>query len=406
MKPRIAFVIQRYGEHIHGGAEQYCRMIAENMVRHWDIDVLTTTAKDSLSWINYYPQGLEILNGVTIKRFSVDRKRNMKSFNKLTSRLRSLGGSQSVKEGEEWLRAQGPFSSELTSFIEENKNYYDYFFFYTALYPTAYFGIQPVAAKSILVPLAHDEFVMNFPVYMKLFRRPLYMIFSTPEERDFIYSNYKNSHIRGSVIGSGIASEMDTSATKRDGSHKFSELLQHDYIIYAGRIDPGKGVYELIDYFKKLKGNLSIPIKLVIVGSGHPIRTGHQDIIYTGFIEENIKMQLIQHAKVLVNPSYFESFSLVLLEAWAARVPVLVNGKCSVLRGQVERSRGGLIYTNYDEFSRNLLTLLNNKTTSNKFASRGKKYYLENYSWNIIREKYLTSLKYLNRNAFLLGHEA
>ena len=41
-------------------------------------------------------------------------------------------------------------------------------------------------------------------------------------------------------------------------------------------------------------------------------------------------------------PSYFESLSMVALEAWALGRPVLANGRCDVLKGQCIRSNAGL----------------------------------------------------------------
>ena len=113
------------------------------------------------------------------------------------------------------------------------------------------------------------------------------------------------------------------------------------------------------------------------------------DVIPLGFIDEMDKWATITNAKCLINPSPYESFSIVLLESWASGRPVLVNGQCQVLKGQCRRSHGGLWYKNYDEFEACLNFILNNESIAKKMALNGRKYAQANYSWNIIKEKYL-----------------
>ena len=73
---KIAFVVQRYGININGGAEQHCRQLAEKMAVSHTVDVLTTTSEDYYTWENSFPVGETKLNGVTVRRFSVDCVRN------------------------------------------------------------------------------------------------------------------------------------------------------------------------------------------------------------------------------------------------------------------------------------------------------------------------------------------
>ena len=65
----------------------------------------------------------------------------------------------------------------------------------------------------------------------------------------------------------------------------------------------------------------------------------------------------IAASDVLIMPSPYESLSIVVLEAFALGKPVLVNGHCDVLRGQVLRSGGGLYYENAAEFIDGLYVL-------------------------------------------------
>jgi hypothetical protein len=96
-------------------------------------------------------------------------------------------------------------------------------------------------------------------------------------------------------------------------------------------------------------------------------------------------------------PSYFESLSMVALEAWALGKPVLANGQCDVLRGQCIRSNGGLYYDNFAEFVETLRAIDFNPTLAAALGRHGREYFQSNYTWPIIERKYLDMLERLER---------
>ena len=101
-------------------------------------------------------------------------------------------------------------------------------------------------------------------------------------------------------------------------------------------------------------------------------------------------------AEVLIMPSFYESLSMVTLEAWALGRPVLANAKCDVLKGQCRRSNGGLYYENYGEFREALKLLLGFASACGPpWAENGKTYFDENYTWETIENKYLAILNRL-----------
>ena len=85
---------------------------------------------------------------------------------------------------------------------------------------------------------------------------------------------------------------------------------------------------------------------------GDPVRPldEHPDVIRTGFVSEELKESALSGALALAQPSYFESFSMILTEAWAHAKPALVQGYCDVLAGQCRRSGGGIPYKGFAEF--------------------------------------------------------
>ena len=102
-------------------------------------------------------------------------------------------------------------------------------------------------------------------------------------------------------------------------------------------------------------------------------------------------------ADLLVMPSYYESLSMVTLEAWALGRPVLVNGRCDVLCGQCVRSNAGLYYESYEEFAETLHAIVSNSTLRTALGRNGRAYFNAHYTWPVIEGKYLDMLERLER---------
>jgi glycosyltransferase involved in cell wall biosynthesis len=94
-------------------------------------------------------------------------------------------------------------------------------------------------------------------------------------------------------------------------------------------------------------------------------------------------------------PSYFESLSMVALEAWALGRPVLANGRCEVLKGQCVRSNAGLFYETYEEFAEALRSIVDNALLAEALGMNGRVFYRQQYDWPVIERKYLAMLESL-----------
>lgn len=388
---KIAFVAQRYGLEISGGAELHCRWIAEHMKKYFEVEVLTTRAFDYITWKNHYPKGKEIVNGIPVKRFSVDKTRNPVKFGRIQSFI--LENEHSQQDELEWLEEEGPFSSSLLQYIRDHKDDYDYFIFFSYRYYHSYWGINAIAHKSILVPTAEHDPIIHLKIFKDLFRKPQAIIYNSVEERRMINSLSNNEHILGDVVGVGTEIPSHFSGQKFCHDHQ----IEGDFLIYIGRIDENKGCYELFDFFLRFKQETGSDIKLILLGSAILKIPSHPDISFLGFLADEEKFSALDGAILLLMSSFYESLSMVTIEAWAAEKPVLANGRCQVLKGQCLRSNGGLFYEDYDEFKETLALLLASPKLRQALGKNGLEYFRRNYTWEVIENKYLSLLNRLEK---------
>ncbi len=379
---KVAFVVQRYGTEINGGAELHCRHVAEHMSKYWDIEVLTTCAKDYYSWKNEFKEGIETVNNISVRKFSVDKQRRMFFF-KLYSIL-AFREKSSFQQQERWMKLQGPFSSSLFQFIEDHKNNYQYFFFFTYLYCTTYFGLKYVRDKAILIPTAHDERPIYLNIFKKMFLIPQGFIFNTIEEKSFVDKLFSTENKASDVVGVGVKLPGKVENIFRK---KFN--VSEKYVLYIGRIDVMKGCKEMFEYFIRFIKDFKVNVKLILSGHKTTQIPFHPDIIYLGSLSEADKFEALHSAEFTIMPSKYESLSIFCLESWLLKKAVLVNQKSKVLKGQCSRSGGGILYNDYQTFSKNINLLLSDKTLNNKLGENGYNYVTANYRWDIIEKKYL-----------------
>lgn len=385
---KVAFVVQRCGREVNGGAEKLCFLIAKRMAAHWQTEILTTCALDYISWANYYPPGDEIIDGVVVRRFLVSNTRDIEFFNSLSSRLKSNIDNATLEQQKDWMSAQGPWSPALFEFIKSHAADYRIFIFFGYLYAQTWFGLPTVANKAILVPLAHDEWTIYLNIWDYFFSLPYGLVFNTLEERDFIVKRFPHLCLQGPVAGVAVDRPSDIDPLRFRHKYKIDE----EFLLYIGRIDPSKGCDNLFDFFLRRRSAKKKPSKLLLFGSAMMPIPAHRDIISLGFISEQDKWDGLAACSTLVMPSPYESLSMVLLEAWLVAKPVLVNGYCKVLVGQCRRSNGGIWYENFEQFTQGL-DIFQNGCYSSILGRQGWRFVKKHYSWDNIDQVYLNLLK-------------
>ncbi len=390
---KVAFVVQRYGVEINGGAELHCRWVAEHMSRHWEVEVLTTRAHDYVTWTDHYPEGEETINGVRVRRFSVSRPRDPEKFGRIQDFI--LTREHTEKDELAWLEEEGPTSPALLQYVRTHTADFDYFIFFSYRYWHSYWGIRSVPKKAILVPTAERDPVIDLKFFKDLFRLPRAFVYNSEEERTMIQAISGNADIPGLVVGVGSEVPADAAPERFRRAHGLDE----PYVLYLGRIDQNKGFPLLFEDFLRFKSETASSLALVLIGNSILPIPKHPDIRALGFRPEQDKFDALAGAEALIMPSFYESLSMVTLEAWALGRPVLANARCEVLQGQCRRSNGGLYYSNYPEFRESLKLLLASDRLRRALGENGRRYYQTHYTWPIIEGKYLEVVRRLGGEA-------
>ena len=79
----------------------------------------------------------------------------------------------------------------------------------------------------------------------------------------------------------------------------------------------------------------AVPHSLLLIGAPALPIPDDPRIRHLGFLDEQDKYDALAGAEILLVPSPYESLSMVTLEAMALGVPVVVNGRCDVLRAWI-----------------------------------------------------------------------
>jgi len=422
---RIAFIIQRYGAEVLGGSEFHCRLVAERLTTQHDVEVLTTCARDYITWENEYAEGVDRIRGVTIRRFASARTRDLAAFNAYSDWI--FNNPHTHADEIEWLKQQGPWCPALIDYLRQHHQQYDVLIFFTYLYAPTVVGLEVNPARSVLVPTSHDEPAIRLGIYRDVFSRPAAILFNTESERRFICRQFPDRPLLEETAGVGIdipqhesyprmpappemsdedttpSDEEETVIAAPDEETPLGEFPSHllargavfrrrhrlygPIALYGGRIDPGKGCEELIEYFSsyvKDGGEATLAlmgVKLMSLPEEPFIR-------FAGLLSDLERLQALEAATIVVVPSPHESLSLLALEAMAVGTPVLVNAHSEVLVEHCVRSNAGLFYGDRDEFVECLRLLVGDPRLRAAMGRNGRHYVRRHYRWDVVLAKY------------------
>jgi glycosyltransferase involved in cell wall biosynthesis len=382
LKKKIAIINQRYGLEVNGGSELYSRQIAERLIAKYDVEVLTSCAVEYVKWANYYKEGVEDINGVTVRRFPTVHERIPKIFSALDSYMLSNPDAD-VETSDKWIENMGPYCPDLVEYVDAHQDEYEAIIVVTYLYYTAVKSIVRIKNKAIFIPTAHQEPYIHYDMYKKVFGAADAFVFLTDEEKDLVHALFHNEDVPYEVMGVGV--DVPESVDESRFKQKYN---LDEYMIYVGRIDEGKDCPRLFKYFMEYKKRNKNNLKLVLMGKAVCDIPKSPDIISLGFVSDEDKFDGIKGAKALILPSKFESLSISVLEAMTLSIPVIVNGICDVLKGHCVKSNGGLYYKNYFEFEGCINYMLEHRSEYEQMCRNARQYVDDYFQWDDIMKKF------------------
>ena len=403
---RLCFVVPWYGKSISGGAEAECRAWIEAIREFCPslvVEVATTTLQEfAAHWnLSVHPEGAHTETGVVVHRFHPTRpiRRIFSWINGFfltsgdTASLQGKGTSPVCSAVEWYYIHHMIISPGLFHFLSTRYHDFDFFIYMPYLYSTSLLGGRLTGEKSILIPCLHEERY----AYMGFVRRLLASVCAVgahvPAEARLVTRLAQGRAAEVSILGEPMETEVPVGEAQIFRNHYG---IQSPFLLYLGRKIEGKNLLALVAYFKKYKEQYPSDLKLVLAGKGDLQFKDAWDVVDLDFLSEPDKQHALAACELLVQPSLLESFSLVLMEAWLQRKPVLVHGDCEVLADHCKGSGGGLCFVNAVTFTQSLQVILTQKDASARMGEAGCRYVKENYDRESVARKFETFVRNLS----------
>lgn len=377
---RVAVVVPRYGADIGGGAESQARGFAQEAARQgWTVEVWTTCAHSHYTWENKYPAGESWDGPVRVHRFPVqlDKVERQHAIEwALSTRYHVPREDQYA-----WLEG-GTQSPGLYTHIARHAPDFDAVVVLPYAMPLMNRAAWAAPDHVVLWPCLHDEPYAYLEPVRLLMESVRGVMFNSPEEGDLARQQLRIAPRRAVVLGEGVTLEPPTTPPS----------LAPQNLLFIGRLEPGKNLSLLYSYVQRYAEEGG-SLRLVVGGRGPYLPPTHPAFDYRGYVSDAQKGALYASSLALCQPSLFESFSLVIMESWLAGRPVLVHRDCSVTRGHVQRSRGGLWFSHYEEFVGTIEWLQGNPDLATRMGQNGGEYVRRNYTWPAVVTRFEETLR-------------
>ena len=422
---KFAFVTPRYGADIPAGAEHACRLLAERVCLRHEVDVLTTCARDSLTWRNEYSETSDRVRGVLVRRFAVNQIRDDDAFQSLSSRV--LADPHNRADADEWVRALGPSSPGLLDFLRRQSRSYDAIVFFSLQHATTVQGVAAAPERSVVFPYVGLNPVLRLSIWSEVLGSARAVGYLSVAERDLVHRYLRVFPAAEDVVGIGIdipepetyprhqqdpadtiVRDDDERGAPEDSSPAPDYLsgrgipfrrrhrLHGPFAIYGGRVESHNGCEEMIEYFDgALTGECDptlvlMGVKLMKIPEAPHIRMA-------GVASDRERLIAYEAAEVTLAPGPDDTLAQPVLESLAVGTPVLAAARNEAAVVHCRRANAGLYYATREEFVEALQLMMSNTTMREQLGENGRQYIRQHHRWDVVMARFERLIKKLPR---------
>ncbi len=407
---RIAFVLTWFGRDAAGGAESEAYGLIQAIRRHapeMDVEVYATTLKEFAGDWNqpHHPEGSREEDGILVHRFNpIPMDRSL--FHYLNGTHLMQGGTDAL-----WTpsgKRKSPFHPLVEAYYLRHMVYspgllrslrnrlgdYHAIVLIPYMFASTVLGAWIARRRALLIPCLHNERYAYMNVYEHAFTPTGRALCHVRSEAALYTRLYPKA--RAPIV---LGEQVDTHVPEGDAK-RFRQKYGMDspFLLYAGRQIAGKNLPLLIEWFQAYRQNTSPsdPLQLVLMGKGDLDYRHVPGVIQLGFLPAEDKADAYRAALCLVMLSVYESFSIVLMEAWLQSTPAIVHADCAVTRDHMEDARGGFTAHDAPSFKHAVDQLRRDKELCDRLGQRGRAYVLAQYRPERIVERFKSALLNLN----------
>jgi glycosyltransferase involved in cell wall biosynthesis len=383
---KLGVVVPRYGTDVVGGIEHWLRLLGQHLVslKGWDVDVFTTCAVSAATWADELPPGVTELDGVTVHRRRSISGRDPRS-GALNVVIRQNPAVVPDELAHHFVELVGPVCPDVLD--DAARSDCDLVAVTPYLFWPAVQGVARLGRRVIFHSAAHDEPELHLPIMRDVFRAAGGFAYNSYSEQALVERTFPVAHLPASVIGATVVEGSGDPVAARAA---LGLAPDERFVLCVGRVERAKGSHVLADLWRLYRQRRPHAPRLVLLGPIHEALGGDDDVVVAGRQPEDVKWGALQACEVAVTPSAWESFSLVVLEAWLAGAPVVVNDRCAATLEHCVRSGGGLSFHDYADFEVVADRLLADGALRDRLVTNGRAYTRRFFNWPAIVDRYET----------------